>query len=161
MSDVLYNLSHTPNFVCFPQASSRCSSDANMLGEMMFGSVAMSYKGSTLKIHQIRWDWSEGCADVMTDSLCWSGVCVFSGLLHSWCSVKCLQPEQVAAPTAAWTRKQRTLARTLTAGSAMLRCLIAALDCFTDCRTVWSSSVRTPTRSGPSRTLWPTASWAA
>ncbi|XP_067279581.1 folliculin-interacting protein 1 isoform X2 [Pseudorasbora parva] len=36
------------------QASSRCSSDANMLGEMMFGSVAMSYKGSTLKIHQIR-----------------------------------------------------------------------------------------------------------
>ncbi|RXM30847.1 Folliculin-interacting protein 1 [Acipenser ruthenus] len=33
---------------------SRCSSDANMLGEMMFGSVAMSYKGSTLKIHQIR-----------------------------------------------------------------------------------------------------------
>ncbi|XP_052393762.1 folliculin-interacting protein 1 isoform X2 [Carassius gibelio] len=36
------------------QGSSRCSSDANMLGEMMFGSVAMSYKGSTLKIHQIR-----------------------------------------------------------------------------------------------------------
>ncbi|XP_039519496.1 folliculin-interacting protein 1 isoform X3 [Pimephales promelas] len=36
------------------QASSRCASDANMLGEMMFGSVAMSYKGSTLKIHQIR-----------------------------------------------------------------------------------------------------------
>uniref|UniRef100_W5MW78 Folliculin interacting protein 1 n=1 Tax=Lepisosteus oculatus TaxID=7918 RepID=W5MW78_LEPOC len=34
--------------------ASRCSSDANMLGEMMFGSVAMSYKGSTLKIHQIR-----------------------------------------------------------------------------------------------------------
>ncbi|XP_039631552.1 folliculin-interacting protein 1 isoform X1 [Polypterus senegalus] len=33
---------------------SRCSSDANMLGEMMFGSVAMSYTGSTLKIHQIR-----------------------------------------------------------------------------------------------------------
>ncbi|XP_073727124.1 folliculin-interacting protein 1 isoform X1 [Misgurnus anguillicaudatus] len=36
------------------QGSTRCSSDANMLGEMMFGSVAMSYKGSTLKIHQIR-----------------------------------------------------------------------------------------------------------
>ncbi|XP_043559356.1 folliculin-interacting protein 1 isoform X2 [Chiloscyllium plagiosum] len=34
--------------------NSRPSSDANMLGEMMFGSVAMSYKGSTLKIHQIR-----------------------------------------------------------------------------------------------------------
>ncbi|XP_063303499.1 folliculin-interacting protein 1 isoform X2 [Pelobates fuscus] len=34
--------------------SSRNPSDANMLGEMMFGSVAMSYKGSTLKIHQIR-----------------------------------------------------------------------------------------------------------
>lgn len=32
----------------------RCSSDVAMLGEMMFGSVAMSYKGSTLKIHQIR-----------------------------------------------------------------------------------------------------------
>ncbi|XP_017560768.1 folliculin-interacting protein 1 isoform X1 [Pygocentrus nattereri] len=36
------------------QGVPRCSSDANMLGEMMFGSVAMSYKGSTLKIHQIR-----------------------------------------------------------------------------------------------------------
>ncbi|XP_072517795.1 folliculin-interacting protein 1 isoform X2 [Salminus brasiliensis] len=36
------------------QGTPRCSSDANMLGEMMFGSVAMSYKGSTLKIHQIR-----------------------------------------------------------------------------------------------------------
>ncbi|XP_058271154.1 folliculin-interacting protein 1 isoform X3 [Hemibagrus wyckioides] len=36
------------------QGASRCSSDPNMLGEMMFGSVAMSYKGSTLKIHQIR-----------------------------------------------------------------------------------------------------------
>ncbi|XP_062909333.1 folliculin-interacting protein 1 isoform X1 [Mobula hypostoma] len=34
--------------------SSRQSSDASMLEEMMFGSVAMSYKGSTLKIHQIR-----------------------------------------------------------------------------------------------------------
>ncbi|XP_070773721.1 folliculin-interacting protein 1 [Enoplosus armatus] len=33
---------------------SRCSSDVVMLGEMMFGSVAMSYKGSTLKIHHIR-----------------------------------------------------------------------------------------------------------
>ncbi|KAL6098306.1 fnip1 [Pungitius sinensis] len=33
---------------------SRCLSDVVMLGEMMFGSVAMSYKGSTLKIHQIR-----------------------------------------------------------------------------------------------------------
>ncbi|XP_069508628.1 folliculin-interacting protein 1 isoform X2 [Ambystoma mexicanum] len=39
---------------CLKYQSSRCSSDANMLGEMMFGSVAMSYKGSTLKIHQIR-----------------------------------------------------------------------------------------------------------
>ncbi|XP_061659870.1 folliculin-interacting protein 1 isoform X2 [Syngnathoides biaculeatus] len=34
--------------------ASRCSSDVVMLGEMMFGSVAMSYKGSMLKIHQIR-----------------------------------------------------------------------------------------------------------
>ncbi|XP_072440356.1 folliculin-interacting protein 2-like isoform X2 [Chiloscyllium punctatum] len=33
---------------------SRPLSDVNMLGEMMFGSVAMSYKGSTLKIHHIR-----------------------------------------------------------------------------------------------------------
>ncbi|XP_048464161.1 folliculin-interacting protein 2-like [Rhincodon typus] len=33
---------------------SRPVSDVNMLGEMMFGSVAMSYKGSTLKIHHIR-----------------------------------------------------------------------------------------------------------
>ncbi|XP_042193840.1 folliculin-interacting protein 2 [Callorhinchus milii] len=33
---------------------SRPASDVNMLGEMMFGSVAMSYKGSTLKIHYIR-----------------------------------------------------------------------------------------------------------
>ncbi|XP_054832180.1 folliculin-interacting protein 1 isoform X2 [Eublepharis macularius] len=39
---------------CSKYQGSRCSSDANMLGEMMFGSVAMSYKGSTLKIHQIR-----------------------------------------------------------------------------------------------------------
>uniref|UniRef100_A0A3B3V2W8 Folliculin interacting protein 1 n=1 Tax=Poecilia latipinna TaxID=48699 RepID=A0A3B3V2W8_9TELE len=37
-----------------PFQGSRCSSDVVMLGEMMFGSVAMSYKGSTLKIHQIR-----------------------------------------------------------------------------------------------------------
>ncbi|XP_072256921.1 folliculin-interacting protein 1 isoform X2 [Pyxicephalus adspersus] len=39
---------------CPKYQGSRSSSDANMLGEMMFGSVAMSYKGSTLKIHQIR-----------------------------------------------------------------------------------------------------------
>ncbi|KAM6222713.1 folliculin-interacting protein 1 isoform 2-T2 [Rhynchocyon petersi] len=39
---------------CPKYQGSRFSSDANMLGEMMFGSVAMSYKGSTLKIHQIR-----------------------------------------------------------------------------------------------------------
>ncbi|KAM4676119.1 folliculin-interacting protein 1 isoform 2-T2 [Discoglossus pictus] len=39
---------------CPKYQSSRCPSDANMLGEMMFGSVAMSYTGSTLKIHQIR-----------------------------------------------------------------------------------------------------------
>ncbi|XP_004708797.1 folliculin-interacting protein 2 isoform X4 [Echinops telfairi] len=32
----------------------RPASDVSMLGEMMFGSVAMSYKGSTLKIHYIR-----------------------------------------------------------------------------------------------------------
>nr|XP_044987072.1 folliculin-interacting protein 2 isoform X2 [Jaculus jaculus] len=32
----------------------RPPSDVNMLGEMMFGSVAMSYQGSTLKIHYIR-----------------------------------------------------------------------------------------------------------
>ncbi|NWR29575.1 FNIP1 protein, partial [Tachuris rubrigastra] len=43
-----------PKEQCSKYQGSRCSSDANMLGEMMFGSVAMSYKGSTLKIHQIR-----------------------------------------------------------------------------------------------------------
>ncbi|NXQ94543.1 FNIP1 protein, partial [Sagittarius serpentarius] len=43
-----------PKKQCPKFQGSRCSSDANMLGEMMFGSVAMSYKGSTLKIHQIR-----------------------------------------------------------------------------------------------------------
>ncbi|XP_005418737.1 folliculin-interacting protein 1 [Geospiza fortis] len=43
-----------PREQCPKYQGSRCSSDANMLGEMMFGSVAMSYKGSTLKIHQIR-----------------------------------------------------------------------------------------------------------
>ncbi|XP_016360158.1 folliculin-interacting protein 2-like [Sinocyclocheilus anshuiensis] len=32
----------------------RPASDVNMIGEMMFGSVSMSYKGSTLKIHHIR-----------------------------------------------------------------------------------------------------------
>ncbi|XP_040827268.1 folliculin-interacting protein 2 isoform X2 [Ochotona curzoniae] len=32
----------------------RPASDVNMLGEMMFGSVAMSYQGSTLKIHYMR-----------------------------------------------------------------------------------------------------------
>lgn len=36
----------------------RPASDVNMLGEMMFGSVAMSYQGSTLKIHYIRWVWA-------------------------------------------------------------------------------------------------------
>ncbi|XP_066447230.1 folliculin-interacting protein 1 isoform X2 [Eleutherodactylus coqui] len=39
---------------CPKYQSSRCTSDGSALGEMMFGSVAMSYKGSTLKIHQIR-----------------------------------------------------------------------------------------------------------
>ncbi|KAI4895447.1 hypothetical protein NFI96_000508 [Prochilodus magdalenae] len=36
------------------ESYTRPASDVNMLGEMMFGSVAMSYKGSTLKIHHIR-----------------------------------------------------------------------------------------------------------
>ncbi|XP_058513407.1 folliculin-interacting protein 2 isoform X1 [Ochotona princeps] len=38
-----------PKYQC-----TRPASDVNMLGEMMFGSVAMSYQGSTLKIHYIR-----------------------------------------------------------------------------------------------------------
>lgn len=46
---LLFKANATP-----PLQGSRCSSDVVMLGEMMFGSVAMSYKGSTLKIHQIR-----------------------------------------------------------------------------------------------------------
>lgn len=45
-----------------PLQGSRCSSDVVMLGEMMFGSVAMSYKGSTLKIHQIRYE-DERCSN--------------------------------------------------------------------------------------------------
>lgn len=32
----------------------RPSSDSTMLGEMIFGSVAMTYKGSTVKVHVIR-----------------------------------------------------------------------------------------------------------
>ncbi|KAG8453876.1 hypothetical protein GDO86_000484 [Hymenochirus boettgeri] len=48
---------------CFAQTTNRSlpryqytkpASDVSMLGEMIFGSVAMSYKGSTLKIHFIR-----------------------------------------------------------------------------------------------------------
>ncbi|XP_052613721.1 folliculin-interacting protein 1 isoform X3 [Peromyscus californicus insignis] len=52
--DSSINLSSDVKDQCPKYQGSRCSSDANMLGEMMFGSVAMSYKGSTLKIHQIR-----------------------------------------------------------------------------------------------------------
>lgn len=51
----------------------RCSSDVVMLGEMMFGSVAMSYKGSTLKIHQIRFgrtdDWATVTGGMCTQAL--------------------------------------------------------------------------------------------
>ncbi|XP_078533125.1 folliculin-interacting protein 2 isoform X2 [Lissotriton helveticus] len=54
--------SHAPSTSCPQNAKeqlpkyqyTRPASDVNMLGEMMFGSVAMSYKGSTLKIHYIR-----------------------------------------------------------------------------------------------------------
>ncbi|KYO46264.1 hypothetical protein Y1Q_0021796 [Alligator mississippiensis] len=55
--------SYSPSVSCMPQhvqeqlpkyQYTRPASDVNMLGEMMFGSVAMSYKGSTLKIHYIR-----------------------------------------------------------------------------------------------------------
>ncbi|XP_067407916.1 folliculin-interacting protein 2 isoform X3 [Emydura macquarii macquarii] len=54
--------SHGPSAICtqhdkdqLPKYQyTRPASDVNMLGEMMFGSVAMSYKGSTLKIHYIR-----------------------------------------------------------------------------------------------------------
>ncbi|XP_048220681.1 folliculin-interacting protein 2 isoform X1 [Perognathus longimembris pacificus] len=54
--------SHSSSGGSLPQAKeqlpkyqyTRPASDINMLGEMMFGSVAMSYKGSTLKIHYIR-----------------------------------------------------------------------------------------------------------
>ncbi|XP_009675445.2 folliculin-interacting protein 2 isoform X1 [Struthio camelus] len=54
--------SHSPSISCVPNIKeqipkyqyTRPASDVNMLGEMMFGSVAMSYKGSTLKIHYIR-----------------------------------------------------------------------------------------------------------
>lgn len=33
----------------------RPSHDAKMLGEMIFGSVAMTYKGQTVKVHEIRY----------------------------------------------------------------------------------------------------------
>ncbi|XP_068537207.1 folliculin-interacting protein 2 isoform X4 [Anas acuta] len=54
--------SHSPSISCLQNIReqipkyqyTRPASDVNMLGEMMFGSVAMSYKGSTLKIHYIR-----------------------------------------------------------------------------------------------------------
>ncbi|NWU74201.1 FNIP2 protein, partial [Onychorhynchus coronatus] len=54
--------SHSPTISCVQSIKeqipkyqyTRPASDVNMLGEMMFGSVAMSYKGSTLKIHYIR-----------------------------------------------------------------------------------------------------------
>ncbi|NWV36623.1 FNIP2 protein, partial [Grantiella picta] len=54
--------SHSPSIGCMQNIKeqipkyqyTRPASDVNMLGEMMFGSVAMSYKGSTLKIHYIR-----------------------------------------------------------------------------------------------------------
>ncbi|NXP19497.1 FNIP2 protein, partial [Scytalopus superciliaris] len=54
--------SHSPTVSCMQNIKeqipkyqyTRPASDVNMLGEMMFGSVAMSYKGSTLKIHYIR-----------------------------------------------------------------------------------------------------------
>ncbi|XP_053831780.1 folliculin-interacting protein 2 isoform X2 [Vidua macroura] len=54
--------SHSPSLSCMQNMKeqipkyqyTRPASDVNMLGEMMFGSVAMSYKGSTLKIHYIR-----------------------------------------------------------------------------------------------------------
>uniref|UniRef100_A0A8C3SUM9 Folliculin interacting protein 2 n=1 Tax=Chelydra serpentina TaxID=8475 RepID=A0A8C3SUM9_CHESE len=54
--------SHSPSVSCTQHVKdqlpkyqyTRPASDVNMLGEMMFGSVAMSYKGSTLKIHYIR-----------------------------------------------------------------------------------------------------------
>ncbi|NXI55018.1 FNIP2 protein, partial [Chloroceryle aenea] len=54
--------SHSPSLSCTQNIKdqlpkyqyTRPASDVNMLGEMMFGSVAMSYKGSTLKIHYIR-----------------------------------------------------------------------------------------------------------
>ncbi|NWU97437.1 FNIP2 protein, partial [Upupa epops] len=53
---------HSPSISCVQSIKeqipkyqyTRPASDVNMLGEMMFGSVAMSYKGSTLKIHYIR-----------------------------------------------------------------------------------------------------------
>lgn len=111
-------------FLTCPQGASHCSSDPNMLGEMMFGSVAMSYKGSTLKIHQIRlgrkpFHWRIRLCGIIwlkrhTHSKLYSNLClsltfthVFSFLLllslfsctdlpHSWCLAKCLQHGQVA-----------------------------------------------------------------
>lgn len=76
----------------------RPASDVNMLGEMMFGSVAMSYKGSTLKIHYIRWVWdafSTSCEKWNGDTgfliqKCISPpfFCFLPVLLHNWWLVK-------------------------------------------------------------------------
>lgn len=47
-------------FTCFQNADTerqrrRLSPDAQLLGEMVFGSVEMTYKGPTVKVHSIRY----------------------------------------------------------------------------------------------------------
>ena len=44
------------NFDSFSFQYARQSHDSKMLGEMIFGSVAMTYKGQTVKVHEIRYD---------------------------------------------------------------------------------------------------------
>uniref|UniRef100_A0A803XND2 Folliculin interacting protein 2 n=1 Tax=Meleagris gallopavo TaxID=9103 RepID=A0A803XND2_MELGA len=63
----------------------RPASDVNMLGEMMFGSVAMSYKGSTLKIHYIR-----SPPQLMISKVFSARVGSFSGRLVSFFFLLCI-----------------------------------------------------------------------
>lgn len=67
---------------------------------MMFGSVSMSYKGSTLKIHHIRWVF---CANIIYLSgirtfVMFDNTVALTGLPHSWWSVRFFLPGLEATP---------------------------------------------------------------
>ncbi len=69
-----------------------------MLGEMMFGSVSMSYKGSTLKIHHIRWVFCATNIFSQNQDLRDVNTIALTGLPHSWWSVRFFLPGLEAAP---------------------------------------------------------------